>query len=173
MTRGARAFVACSLAAVVAAAWSAAPTNKTATATGKVAGAPAAAPSTPAAASTPHAAPVEFTGTFAAGTTYVGEMYYDKQVLKTWRPVKEVQPGPNVAWTVVWSNLDQFPALKTPAGQARNQRFRFRVAKSDVVSGSPQLPWMATYHCEVLGAEPVAASPQQQQHKQQQAPRRH
>lgn len=158
MTRGARAVAAFSLAAMVAAAWPAGPTNKAATATGKVTSAPVAAPS----ASAPASAPVEFAGTFATGTTYVGDMFYDARALKQWRPVKDVQPGNNVAWTVRWDNLDQFPALKTAATQARTQRFRFRVVKADIVSGSPKLPWMATYHCEVLAVEPVAAPPSQQ-----------
>nr|HET7857662.1 hypothetical protein [Caldimonas sp.] len=159
MTRGTRALVACSLAAIAAAAVAATPTGKTA-ATGKVSATATPAPtaSAPAAA----AAPVEFTGTFLAGTTYLAEMVYDARVLKTWRPVKDVQPGPNTAWSVAWTNLDQFPALKTASAQAKHQRFRFRVTKADVVSGSPQLPWMATYHCEVLAVEPVAAPPKQQ-----------
>ena len=173
MTRRARVVVAWSLAAIATAAWSASPANKATVATGKVTGG-AAAPAASAAASAAAAAPVEFSGTFAAGTTYVADVFYDARVLKTWRPVKDVQPGSNVAWTVRWDNLDRFPSLKTAAGQARTHRFRFRVAKTDIVSGSPQLPWMATYHCEILGAEPVAAPPSQQQpHPQQSAkPRR-
>ena len=170
MTRGARAFAAFSLAAIAAAAWSASPTSKSPAATGKVTNAPAVAPSASTATSTPTTPPVEFAGTFASGTTYVGDMFYDARALKTWRPVKDVQPGNNVAWTVRWDNLDQFPALKTAAGQARTQRFRFRVVKADIVSGSPKLPWMATYHCEVLAVEPVAPPPSQQQ--QQAKPRR-
>ena len=94
MTRGARAVVAFSLAAIVAAAWSASPTNKATVATGKVTG--PAAPSASAAASAAAAAPVEFSGTFATGTTYVADMFFDARVLKTWRPVKDVQPGKNV-----------------------------------------------------------------------------
>lgn len=167
MTRRARAVVALSLAAVVAGAWSASPTHKV---TGTAAPAPrasAAAAAASTAASAPAAAPVEFSGTFATGTTYVADMFYDARVLKTWRPVKDVQPGTNVAWTVRWDNIDQFPALKTAAGQARKHRFRFRVVKTDIVSGSPQMPWMATYHCEILGAEPIAAPPSQQQPHQQ------
>jgi hypothetical protein len=162
MTRGAVAVVACALAATVAAAWSATPTTTTKAtgATTKASGAASTAPT--AGSSAPAAAPVEFNGTFVAGATYVAEMFYDARVLKTWRPVKDVQPGPNTAWTVAWSNLDQFPALKNANAQSKHQRFRFRVTKADVVSGSPQLPWMATYHCEVLAAEPVAAPPKQQ-----------
>ena len=161
MTRGARAVVAFSLAAIAAAAWSASPTNKATVATGKVTG--TAAPSASAAASAAAAAPVEFSGTFATGTTYVADRFFDARVLKTWRPVKDVQPGDNVAWTVRWDNLEQFPALKSTAAQARTQRFRFRVVKADIISGSPKMPWMATYHCEILGAEPVAAPPAAQQ----------
>ena len=59
--------------------------------------------------------------------------------------------GKDVAWTIAWTNLDQFPALKTAATQARPQRMRFRVTKTDMLSGSPKLPWMATYRCEILG----------------------
>ena len=172
MTRRARAAIAASLVAITAGAWSAGPTHKP---TGTPAPAPrASAAAASASASAAASAPVEFAGTFATGTTYVGDMFYDARALKTWRPVKDVQPGANVAWTVRWDNIDQFPALKTAAGQARTQRFRFRVVKTDIVSGSPQLPWMATYHCEVLAAEPVAA-PQAQtqtQHQQQAKPRR-
>jgi hypothetical protein len=130
------------------AAWSATP---------KKAAAPAApAPATAASAAAAAAsAPTEFAGTFVAGTTYVAEMAFDSRALKTWRPVKDVQPGKNVAWTIVWTNLDQFPALKSPATQGRPQRFRFRVTKTETLSGSPALPWMATYRCEILAFEPV------------------
>ena len=171
MTRRARAAIAASLVAITAGAWSAGPTHKP---TGTPAPAPrASAAAASASASAAASAPVEFAGTFATGTTYVGDMFYDARALKTWRPVKDVQPGNNVAWTVRWDNIDQFPALKTAAGQARTQRFRFRVVKTDIVSGSPQLPWMATYHCEVLSAEPVAApsAPTQTPHQQQAKPR--
>jgi hypothetical protein len=131
------------------AAWSATPK--------KAAPSAAAAPATAAsAAAAPASAPTEFAGTFVAGTTYVSEMAFDARALKTWRPLKDVQPGKNVAWTIVWTNLDQFPALKTPATQARPQRFRFRVTKTETLSGSPALPWMATYRCEILAFEPVA-----------------
>ena len=171
MTRRARAAIAASLVAITAGAWSAGPTHKP---TGTPAPAPrASAAAASASASAAASAPVEFAGTFATGTTYVGDMFYDARALKTWRPVKDVQPGANVAWTVRWDNIDQFPALKTAAGQARTQRFRFRVVKTDIVSGSPKMPWMATYHCEVLSAEPVAApsEPTQTPHQQQAKPR--
>jgi len=169
MTRRARAAIAASLVAITAGAWSAGPTHKP---TGTPAPAPrASAAAASASASAAASAPVEFAGTFATGTTYVGDMFYDARALKTWRPVKDVQPGNNVAWTVRWDNIDQFPALKTAAGQARTQRFRFRVVKTDIVSGSPKMPWMATYHCEVLAAEPVAAPHGQTQHQQQAKPR--
>ncbi|HZW75507.1 MAG TPA: hypothetical protein VFF43_18320 [Caldimonas sp.] len=171
MTRRARAVVAASLVAITAGAWSASPTHKSTSTPAPAPRASAAAASAPASAAA--AAPVEFAGTFATGTTYVGEVFYDARALKTWRPVKDVQPGTNVAWTVRWDNIDQFPALKTAAGQARTQRFRFRVVKTDIVSGSPKMPWMATYHCELLGAEPVAVPSAQTLHQQQQAkPRR-
>lgn len=111
-------------------------------------------PAAPAAAS----APVEFEGTLEAGTTYVAEMAYDSRALRTWRPVKEVRVAKNVAWTIVWSNLDQFPQLKSPATQARPQRLRFRVVKNDVVSGSPVMPWMSTYQCEILAVGPAAVA---------------
>ena len=171
MTRRARAAIAASLVAITAGAWSAGPTHKP---TGTPAPAPrASAAAASASASAAASAPVEFAGTFATGTTYVGDMFYDARALKTWRPVKDVQPGANVAWTVRWDYIDQFPALKTAAGQARTQRFRFRVVKADIVSGSPKMPWMATYHCEVLSAEPVAApsAPTQTPHQQQAKPR--
>jgi hypothetical protein len=85
-------------------------------------------------------------------------MAYDARALKIWRPVKEVRVAKNVAWTIVWTNIDQFAQLKTPATQARAQRFRFRVVKNEVVSGSPMMPWMSTYQCEILAVEPVAAA---------------
>ena len=170
MTRRARAAIAASLVAITAGAWSAGPTHKP---TGTPAPAPrASAAAASASASAAASAPVEFAGTFATGTTYVGDMFYDARALKTWRPVKDVQPGANVAWTVRWDNIDQFPALKTAAGQARTQRFRFRVVKADIVSGSPKMPWMATYHCEVLAAEPLAAPQAQTQHPQPAKPKR-
>lgn len=113
----------------------------------------ASAPAPSAAAS----APVEFNGILEAGTTYVGEMAYDARALKIWRPVKEVRVAKNVAWTIAWANIDQFPQLKNPATQARPQRFRFRVIKNDVVSGSSAMPWMSTYQCEILAVESIAA----------------
>jgi hypothetical protein len=162
MTRRARAVVLASVVAVsFAASAASAPPGKASAAPGKAASAAVAAARASAPASAAATPVVEFNGTFAAGTTYVGEMFYDARALKTWRPVKDVQPGHNVAWTVAWSNLDQFPALKTAATQARPQRFRFRVVQSDIVSGSPRLPWMATYRCEVLAVDPVAAPPPQ------------
>ena len=136
------------------AAWSATPKKPAASAPAVRAAASAA--SAPAASAS---APTEFEGTFVAGTTYVAEMAFDSRALKTWRPVRDVQPGKNVAWTIVWTNLDQFPALKSTATQARPQRFRFRVAKTDMLSGSPTLPWMATYRCEILAFEPIAVAP--------------
>jgi hypothetical protein len=160
MTRRVRAIVA-ALGAISLAASAAGPSGKAPAGTAKPASAAPAAARASAPASAAAASAVEFTGTFDAGKTYVAEMFYDTRVLKTWRPVKEVQPGNNVAWTVSWTNLEQFPALKTAATQARPQRFRFRVTQSDIVSGSPKLPWMATYRCEVLAVEPVAAPPKQ------------
>jgi len=138
MTRRARAAIAASLVAITAGAWSAGPTHKP---TGTPAPAPrASAAAASASASAAASAPVEFAGTFATGTTYVGDMFYDARALKTWRPVKDVQPGANVAWTVRWDNIDQFPALKTAAGQARTQRFRFRVGiAEDAVDGDVPL----------------------------------
>jgi hypothetical protein len=113
------------------------------------------AASAPAAAMAAASAPVEFNGLLEAGTTYVAEMAYDARALKTWRPVKEVRVAKNVAWTITWTNIDHFAQLKNPATQARPQRFRFRVVKNDVVSGSPVMPWMSTYRCEILAFEPV------------------
>ena len=103
-------------------------------------------------------APVEFNGLLEAGTTYVAEMTYDTRALRTWRPVKEVRVAKNVAWTIDWTNLDRFPQLKTAATQAKPQRFRFTVVKNDIVSGSPVMPWMSTYRCEILAVEPVAVA---------------
>ena len=119
-----------------------------------------AAAATPAASATPAAAsaPVEFIGLLEAGTTYVAEMAYDSRALRTWRPVKEVRVAKNVAWTIDWTNIDRFPQLKTAATQAKPQRFRFSVVKNDVVSGSPVMPWMSTYRCEILAVEPVAVA---------------
>jgi len=114
--------------------------------------APPAAASPAAAAS----APSEFAGTFEAGKTYVAEVNYDARALRTWRPAKEVRVAKNVAWTIDWSNIGQFPQLKSPATQAKPQRFTFRVAKNELVSGSPAMPWMATYHCEIVAVDPVA-----------------
>jgi hypothetical protein len=117
------------------------------------AGAPAPAPAASAAS-----AAVEFNGLLEAGTTYVAEMAYDSRALRTWRPVKEVRVAKNIAWTIDWTNIDRFPQLKTAATQARPQRFRFTVVKNDIVSGSPAMPWMSTYRCEILAVEPVAAA---------------
>ena len=114
--------------------------------------------SAPAASTAAASTPVEFNGLLEAGTTYLAEMTYDTRALRTWRPVKEVRVAKNVAWTIVWTNIDRFPQLKTAATQAKPQRFRFTVIKNDVVSGSPVMPWMSTYHCEILAVEPVAVA---------------
>jgi len=114
--------------------------------------------SAPAASTAAASAPVEFNGLLEAGTTYSAEMVYDARALRTWRPVKEVRVAKNVAWTIDWTNLDRFPQLKTAATQAKPQRFRFTVIKNDVVSGSPVMPWMSTYRCEILAVEPVAVA---------------
>jgi len=127
----------------------------------RTASAPAAAKTAAPAASTAPAAasaPVEFNGLLEAGTTYLAEMTYDTRALRTWRPVKEVRVAKNVAWTIDWTNIDRFPQLKTAATQAKPQRFRFTVIKNDVVSGSPVMPWMSTYRCEILAVEPVAVA---------------
>jgi hypothetical protein len=114
--------------------------------------------SAPAASTAAASAPVEFNGLLEAGTTYLAEMTYDTRALRTWRPVKEVRVAKNVAWTIDWTNIDRFPQLKTAATQAKPQRFRFTVIKNDVVSGSPVMPWMSTYRCEILAVEPVAVA---------------
>ena len=114
--------------------------------------------SAPAASTAAASAPVEFNGLLEAGTTYLAEMTYDTRALRTWRPVKEVRVAKNVAWTIDWTNFDRFPQLKTAATQAKPQRFRYTVIKNDVVSGSPVMPWMSTYRCEILAVEPVAVA---------------
>jgi hypothetical protein len=135
--------------------------GKASAATAKAAAAtPATATTAPSAASAVGAgsAPVDFIGLLDTGTTYVGDMTYDAQALRTWRPVKPVHVPKNVAWTIDWTNIDKFPQLKSAAGQAKPQRFRFKVVKNDVVSGSPVMPWMSTYSCEILSVEPVAVA---------------
>ena len=112
----------------------------------------------PAASTAAAAAPVEFVGLLETGTTYVAEMAYDARALRIWRPVREVRVPKNVAWTIDWTNIDRFPQLKTAATQAKPQRFRFTVVKNDIVSGSPAMPWMSTYRCEILAVEPVAVA---------------
>jgi len=117
----------------------------------------AAAPA-PAASATAASAPVEFVGLLETGTTYVAEMAYDARALRIWRPVREVRVAKDIAWTIDWTNIDRFPQLKSPATQAKPQRFRFNVVKNDIVSGSPAMPWMSTYRCEILAVEPVAVA---------------
>lgn len=144
------------LAAIALAAEAATPTRAASTpARAAAAALPPASPASTAAAS----AAVEFEGLLEAGTTYVAEMAYDSRALRIWRPVREVRVAKNVAWTIDWTNIDRFPQLKNPATQARPQRFRFLVAKNDLVSGSPAIPWTSTYRCEILAVEPVAAAP--------------
>jgi len=151
MRSGARFAAGACLAALAMAAVAATPA--------RTASAPAnAKASAPAASTAAASAPVEFNGLLEAGTTYVAEMTYDSRALRTWRPVKEVRVAKNVAWTIAWTNIDRFPQLKTAATQAKPQRFRFTVIKNDVVSGSPVMPWMSTYRCEILAVEPVAAA---------------
>ena len=151
MRSGARFAAGACLAALAMAAVAATPA--------RTASAPAnAKASAPAASTAAASAPVEFNGLLEAGTTYLAEMTYDTRALRTWRPVKEVRVAKNVAWTIDWTNLDRFPQLKTAATQAKPQRFRFTVIKNDVVSGSPVMPWMSTYLCEILAVEPVAVA---------------
>ena len=153
MRSGARFAAGACLAALAMAAVAATPA-RTASAPAVAKAAAPAASTAPAAAS----APVEFNGLLEAGTTYLAEMTYDTRALRTWRPVKEVRVAKNVAWTIDWTNIDRFPQLKTAATQAKPQRFRFTVIKNDVVSGSPVMPWMSTYRCEILAVEPVAVA---------------
>jgi len=151
MRSGARFAAGACLAALAMAAVAATPA--------RTASAPAnAKASAPAASTAAASAPVEFNGLLEAGTTYLAEMTYDTRALRTWRPVKEVRVAKNVAWTIAWTNIDRFPQLKTAATQAKPQRFRFTVIKNDVVSGSPVMPWMSTYRCEILAVEPVAVA---------------
>ncbi|HEX4235939.1 MAG TPA: hypothetical protein VH041_16735 [Caldimonas sp.] len=126
---------------------------------GTAATAPAAASARASAPAAAASAPTEFSGSLIAGETYVADVFFDARALHIWRPVKEVFPGKDVAWTIAWTNLDQFPALKTTATQAHPQRMRFRVVKTDLLSGSPKLPWMATYRCEILAVEPLPTPP--------------
>ena len=155
MRRHARLAVGAGLVALSLAAWPATAARKGA------ASAPAAANARPpAAASAPAAAasaPTEFTGSLVTGVTYVADVFFDTRALHIWRPVKDLNPGKDIAWTIAWTNLDKFPALKTATTQAKPQRFRFRVVKTDMLSGSPKLPWMVTYQCEVLGFETLPA----------------
>ena len=155
MSGGARLAVGACLAALSMAAGAATPARTaSAPARGNAAAAAPAASAAPATAS----APVEFNGLLEAGTTYVAEMAYDPRALRIWRPVKEVRVAKNVAWTIAWTNIDRFPQLKNAATQAKPQRFRFTVVKNDIVSGSPVMPWMSTYRCEILAVEPVAVA---------------
>jgi hypothetical protein len=153
MRSGARFAAGACLAALAMAAVAATPARTASAPAVDKAAAPAAS-TAPAAAS----APVEFNGLLEAGTTYLAEMTYDTRALRTWRPVKEVRVAKNVAWTIDWTNIDRFPQLKTVATQAKPQRFRFTVVKNDIVSGSPVMPWMSTYRCEILAVEPVAVA---------------
>jgi hypothetical protein len=118
---------------------------------GRAASAPA-----PAVAASAAAAPIEFAGQFEVDRTYVAEVAYDANALHVWRPVKDVQVVANTGWTVEWVNIAQFPALATPATRAKVQRFRFKVLKADVSSGSLTMPWTTFYRCELLAVEPVA-----------------
>jgi hypothetical protein len=155
MSGGVRCAVGACLAALSLAAGAATPARTASAPAHANAVAPAAAASAAPAAA---AAPVEFNGLLEPGTTYLAEMVYDPRALRIWRPVKEVRVAKNVAWTIDWTNIDRFPQLKTAATQAKPQRFRFTVVKNDVVSGSPVMPWMSTYRCEILAVEPVAVA---------------
>jgi hypothetical protein len=152
MSRGGRLAVATCLLAAALAAMAASPAKK-----GAAVSPPPAASAHAAAPAVAASAPTEFSGALVAGETYVADVFFDSRALHLWRPVKDVFPGKDVAWTIAWTNLDQFPALKTTATQARPQRMRFRVVKTDLLSGSPKLPWMATYRCEILAVEPLPA----------------
>ena len=112
MSGGARLAVGVGLVAFSLAASAATPARKGAAASAPPPTANARAASAPAAAAS---APTEFNGALVAGVTYVADVFFDTRVLHIWRPVKEVVPGKDVAWTIAWTNLDQFPALKTPA----------------------------------------------------------
>ena len=148
------------IAGCVAGAWLAAASMLAGAATPAAPAAPPARAnaSAPAASASVASAPVEFVGLLETGTTYVAEMAYDARALRIWRPVREVRVAKNIAWTIDWTNIDRFPQLKNPATQAKPQRFRFNVVKNDIVSGSPAMPWMSTYRCEILAVEPVAVA---------------
>jgi hypothetical protein len=150
----------CVAVAVVAIVTASAATAQTRPAPAAAKAASAAPATTASAASAPMAAsaPVEFTGSLEPGTSYVADMTFDARALKTWRPVRDVIVGKNSAWTIDWLNLDRFAQLKSPAVRARPQRFQFRVVRADVSSGSPVLPWVSTYRCEIVSVEPVAAA---------------
>ncbi len=109
-------------------------------------------------ASAAVAAPIEFAGTLESGKTYVAEVFFDNNALHIWRPAKDVQVPRNHAWTIDWTNLVKFPALKSAATRARPQRFQFKVAGVDVSSGSPMIPWTTVYRCEIIAFEPVAGA---------------
>ena len=120
--------------------------NRPATARKAAAGASAA--SSPAAV-----APVEFEGVFEPGRVYVGEVQYDALAMRNWRPMKYIKVGSKTAWAIEWVGLEKYPALKTDVARAKPQRFRFRVLTAATSSGSPSLPWMTLYRCEVLAVE--------------------
>jgi hypothetical protein len=104
-------------------------------------------------------APIEFSGALESGKTYVAEVAFDNNALHIWRPIKDVQVPRQHTWTIDWTNLAKFPALKTTPARGKPQRFQFRVTGVDVSSGSPTIPWNTIYHCEVLGVEAVAGAP--------------
>ena len=152
--RAAVALVAATCSAIVVAA---APDAKASAAAASKKAAPAASAAS-ATASTPTA-PVEFTGKLEPGKTFVAEVAFDNNALHIWRPVKDVQVPRQHAWTIDWTNLAAFPALKTTAVRAKPQRFQFKVNGVDVSSGSPTVPWTTIYRCELLAVEGVAGPP--------------
>ena len=106
----------------------------------------------------PASPPVEFEGTLESGRTYVADVAWDNNALHIWRPLKDVKVPSQHAWTIAWTNLAKFPALKTPATRARPQRFTFTVSGVDMSSGSPSMPWTTVYRCEVLAVDAVAVA---------------
>jgi hypothetical protein len=116
----------------------------------------ASAPSAPASAAAVK--PIDFAGSLEPGMAYVGELVYDANALRTWRPAKDVVVPPNSTWTIRWKNLEQFAVLKTASARARPQRAVFRVLSADIHSGSPRQPWTVTYQGELVSVEPATVA---------------
>lgn len=103
------------------------------------------------AASQSQQQPVEFDGLIQKGPTYRAEISYDKEL--GWRTVVKLRVPYHHAARIEWVNLNEYPALDKPAGDARRQRIVFEMESREVVKAPGQERWNTTYRCRIIAVE--------------------